>query len=268
MNRWMHRALAASAALLLFVMRERRARWPLLPVKLFQSAQFCAAVAANFLIGGSLIVAMVDVPVITALIVPADQVSRDSALMLAPFTVVIAALSLAGGRIAARFGAKRTATTGLVLVAVGYALLWFGLRGGALTGMLPGLVVSGAGFGLVFAPVSATAIDSAPEQDRGIAAAMTLLFRLLGMTIGISILTAIAVRRLQGLVGDLNAIVQAPGESTAEFLARQTTLLYDTVLPLSLQVVRETFLLAAIIALVGIVPVTMFSPLRSPDRDT
>ena len=66
--------------------------------------------------------------------------------------------------------------------------------------MRPGLVLAGAGFGLVFAPIGATAIDAAPDPDRGIAAAMTLVFRLLGMTIGISMLTAIAVRRLQGLV--------------------------------------------------------------------
>jgi hypothetical protein len=79
------------------------------------------------------------------------------------------------------------------------------------------------------------------------------------MTIGISSLTAIAVRRLQGLVGNLEAVVQLPGETTAEFLARQTLLLYEIVLPVSLQVVRETFLLAGIIALVGIIPITAFT---------
>jgi hypothetical protein len=88
---------------------------------------------------------------------------------------------------------------------------------------------------------------------------MTLVFRLLGMTIGISTLTAIAVRRLQGLVGNLESVVQAPGETTAEFLARQTALLYETVLPLSLQVVRETFLLAGAIALLGLIPVAFFA---------
>ena len=125
--------------------------------------------------------------------------------------------------------------------------------------MVPGLVLAGAGFGLVFAPIGATAIDAAPDRDRGIAAAMTLVFRLLGMTIGISTLTAIAVRRLQGLVGNLEEVVQAPGESTADFLARQTALLYETVLPVSLQVARETFLLAGAIALLGLIPVAFFA---------
>jgi MFS family permease len=252
--------LAVAAVLgVLLVRRQRRAAWPLLPVSLFADRQFSAAIIANFLIGASLIVAMVDIPVITAMLVDQASVSRVSALMLAPFTLLIALLSLAGGRIVSRAGFRLTASLGLALVTVGYAALWFGLRGGVLVGMLPGLVIAGAGFGLVFAPIGATAIDAAPASDRGIAAAMTLVFRLLGMTIGISMLTAIAVRRLQGLVGNLEQVVQAPGESTADFLARQTALLYETVLPVSLQVARETFLIAGAIALLGLIPVALFA---------
>jgi MFS family permease len=259
--------LAVAAVLgVLLVRRQRRADWPLLPVTLFGDRQFSAAIAANFLVGASLIVAMVDTPVITAMLVDQASVSRVSALMLAPFTVLIALLSVAGGRIVSRVGFRLTASLGLLLVAIGYAALWLGLRGGMLIGMVPGLVLAGAGFGLVFAPIGATAIDAAPDPDRGIAAAMTLVFRLLGMTIGISTLTAIAVRRLQGLVGNLEEVVQAPGESTADFLARQTALLYETVLPVSLQVARETFLLAGAIALLGLLPVAFFAN-RPSSRD-
>lgn len=249
-------ALALGVA---FVQRERRTPWPLLPISLFRDRRFASAIAANFLVGASLIVAMVDVPVVVALLVDFDAVSRTAAIMLAPFTLLIAALSFAGGRLALRIGARRTAAIGVLLAATGYAGLWLGLRGEALIGMVPGLLLAGAGFGLVFAPVGATAIDAAPEADRGIAAAMTLVFRLLGMTIGISMLTAVAVRRLQGLVGDLEAITQAPGESTSEFLGRQATLLYETVLPLSLQVVRETFVLAGVIGLIALVPIARFT---------
>jgi EmrB/QacA subfamily drug resistance transporter len=254
--------IAAAVLGALTIWRQLRAPSPLLPVRLFRDRRFAAAIAANFLVGASLIVAMVDVPVVTSLLVDLDDVSRTSALMLAPFTALIAALSFAGGRVSNRLGFRVTAALGLILVAIGYAALWFGLRGQALSGMVPGLIVAGAGFGLVFAPIGATAIDAAPAADRGVAAAMTLVFRLLGMTIGISALTAIAVRRLQGLVGDLDAIVQLPGETTAEFLARQTMLLYEIVLPISLQVVRETFLLAGIIALVGLIPVAAFATKR------
>jgi hypothetical protein len=153
------------------------------------------------------------------------------------------------------------------LVAAGYALLWLNVTGGDFLHLIPGLTVAGAGFGLVVAPIGATVIDAAPPTDRGIAAALTMVFRLLGMTIGISTLTAIAVQRLQSLVGGLEQIVQQPGESTAEFLARQTEFLESTVLPLSLQVVRETFLIAAVIAIFALIPIRWIGSLHRQTGD-
>lgn len=129
------------------------------------------------------------------------------------------------------------------------------MRGGNFLGLVPGLALAGAGFGLVVAPIGATVIDAAPPADRGIAAALTLVFRLLGMTVGISSLTALGVNRLQGLVGNLEEVVQLPGETTAEFFARQSAFLYETVIPVSLQVVRETFLIAGAIGLLALLPV-------------
>ncbi|CAA9583667.1 MAG: Multidrug efflux pump P55 [uncultured Thermomicrobiales bacterium] len=247
--------VAAAAVLALFVWWERRARHPLLPLGLFRRPRFGAAMGANFVVGAALIVAMVDVPVVVALLVDPGQVSTVTGAMMAPFTLLMAALALGGGAIVASRGERWVAVVGLVLVAVGYALLWVGLRGGNLLGLLPGLVLAGAGFGLVVAPIGATAIDAAPPADRGIAAALTLVFRLLGMTVGISSLTALGVNRLQGLVGNLEEIVQLPSETTAEFFARQSAILYETVIPVSLQVVRETFLIAGVIALLALVPV-------------
>lgn len=246
----------------LFVWWERRAPHPVLPLALFRSRRFSAALAANGVAGAALIVAMVDVPVVVALLVEADRVSSVSALMLAPFTLLMAALSLGGGVVSGRVGARRTAAIGLILVAVGYASLWVGLRGGAYLGLLPGLALAGAGFGLVIAPIGATVIDAAPAADRGVAAGLSLVSRLLGMAIGISTLTAIGVQRLQDLVGNLELIVPEPGESTAAFLARQSAFFEERVLPVSIQVVRETFLLAGVVALLALVPVFLMRPGR------
>ena len=257
-------ALVAGIA---FVWWERRAATPLLPLSLFRRRRFSAALIANGLVGAALIVAMVDVPVMVALIVPASDVSRISALMLAPFTLGMAVLSFVGGVIADRLGTRLTATLGLGLVAVGYALLWLTVTGTDFLHLVPGLTIAGAGFGLVIAPIGATTIDAAPAADRGVAAALTMVLRLLGMTIGISALTAVAVQRLQTLVGGVAVITQQPNESTAEFLARQTEFLASTVLPLSLQVVRETFLIAGAIGLLAIIPVLLIGRDDRPSED-
>lgn len=251
--------LLAGAVVLvaLFVWWERRHADPLLPLGLFRRRRFSAAIAANFLVGASLIVAMVDVSLVVALLVAENRVSTVSALMLAPFTLLMAALSFGGGIVAGRRGEQVTAAAGVVLVATGYALLWIGLRGEDYPWMLPGLVVAGAGFGLVIAPIGASVLAAASAADRGVAAALTLVFRLLGMTIGISAFTAFGVRRLQVLTDRLGEIVQLPGESTADFFIRQTELDAERVTSLTVQVVRETFLIAGLLALLALVPIRL-----------
>ncbi|MCC6313992.1 MAG: MFS transporter [Thermomicrobiales bacterium] len=251
----------------IFVWWERRVKYPLLPLRLFTRRRFSWAILANFMAGASLIVAMVDVPVVVTLVVDPAQISTVTALMMAPFTLLMAILSLGGGMLVARQGERPVAIAGLILVAIGYAALWLGLHSGDYVGMTPGLALAGAGFGMVVAPIGATVIDAAPPEERGIAAGLTLVFRLLGMTVSISALTSLGVARLQTLVGDLEAIVQLPGETTAEFFARQSEFLYTTVIPLTLQVVRETFLLAGVIALVAIVPVWAMGERRAGASD-
>ncbi len=249
--------------LALFVVWERRASNPILSPRLFGARPFLTGIAANFLLGAALIVAVVDVPVVVALLVDQDRISTVGAYLLAPFTISMAVLSFAGGVVARRYGERQTAVAGLFLIVVGYAALWVGLRDDDYLQLIPGLLIAGTGFGLVVAPIGSQVIDSASPEDRGVAAAFTILFRLLGMTIGISALTAIGVRRLQMLTDRIEPVVQQTGETTAQFFLRQTQYIENYAVPLSLKVVRETFLMAAVLAMLAAIPVA-FS--RSRDR--
>lgn len=251
----------------LFVLWERRAASPILPPRLFRRSRFDTAMAANFLAGMALIVAMVDVPVIVALLADEARISELSALHLAPFSAMMAILSFTGGVIASRRGDRQAAVTGLLLVAGGYLALWFGLRNAGLPWLIPGLILAGAGFGLVIAPIGANAIDAAPAADRGVAAALTILFRLLGMTMGISALTAFGIRRLQSLTATVEPVVRREGETTAEFFLRQQQYIQDVAIPLSLRVVRETFLVAAAVALLALIPVMLMRTARHGDQE-
>lgn len=248
--------LGGGALLLLsFIVWERRSRSPLLPLALFRNRSFSAALLANFLTGAALITAMVDVPVVIALLVSSNRISIISALLLAPFTIVMAITSFAGGFISSRLGERRTAFAGLGCVFVGFVAVWFSLRGGHYGWMTPGLIVAGAGFGLAVAPIGSTVIEAAPADDRGIASASTILFRLLGMTVGISSLTSFGIDRLQRLSRDAPRIVRGPDETTAAFLVRQNEYIQSVAIPLSVQVIRETFLLAGFIALLALIPI-------------
>lgn len=247
--------VSGAVVLIAFVVWQAKARFPLLPPRLFRDRVFLAAMLANFVVGASLIAAMVDVPITVALLVEESRISTVSAFLLAPFTLLMALTSFLGGRAARSSGERSVAIGGLVSVAVGYGALWVGLRNEQYLGMIPGLVLAGAGFGLVVAPIGATAIDHAAESDRGAAAGLTILFRLLGMTIGISALTAFGISRLQGLSAGVDPILRGDDETTAEFFVRQNQFIQDVAIPLTVRVIRESFLIAAALAILAILPV-------------
>jgi MFS family permease len=218
---------------------------------------YLAIVIANFLVGSALMVGMVNVPVIVALVRESDTVIRDSALLLAPLTLFIAIFSLLSGPIAARIGTFRMTVAGILLTVLGYAALYGIVDRDNIWRMVIGLAIAGMGIGLLLAPLSAVALDESDEENRGSAVSTALMFRLLGMTIGMSLLTAAGVYRLQILTGRLEPVVQGVSESTAEYLVRQQQFVDDHVVPLSVQVMQETFLAASGLAALAIVPIIL-----------
>jgi MFS family permease len=246
-------AVAAISALVL-AWWELRSRNPLLPVSLYRRGPFVATIVANVCLGAVLMVAMVNVPVVVALTENPDRASSISAIMLAPFTVAIAAASLAADTVSWRLGHRMVMGTGVVLACLGCLLIAILLQD-SVWRMIPGLIVGGMGIGLLLPALGTLPIQLANAGERGAAASSALMFRLLGMTVGVSTLTAIGVRRLQILTGRLDPIVRKPDESTASYLNRQREFIVDHAIPLSVQVIQETFVAAAIIALTAGVPI-------------
>lgn len=245
----------AAVSLVGLVVWERRAPNPILPVDLLRKPYFVAAVVANFLIGAALMVGMVNVPVIVSLVREPESVSRDSALLLAPLTLGVALAALASGGIARVIGAPRMSLVGILTAVTGFFLLSLLVDQDHIWRMAIGLGVAGIGIGLLLAPLSATALDASSTRNRGAAASTALLFRLLGMTIGMSMLTTAGVYRLQQLTGELDPVVQGADESTAAFLGRQQLFVNEVITPIGVQVMQETFVAAAVLALVAVVPV-------------
>lgn len=247
--------IAAVVSSILLVGWELRSRFPLLPIALYRQLSFVATIAANLCVGAVLMVSMVNVPVVVALTEDPDRVSTVSAIMLAPFTIAIAAAALLAGPLANHFGQRRTLTAGIALATIGCLLIAVLLASDLVWSMIPGLVIAGAGLGLLLPALGTLPVQLAGMTERGAAASSTLMFRLLGMTVGVSLLTALGVRRLQVLTGRLDPVVQEPDESTASFLVRQRDYVIEVAIPLSLQVIQETFVAAALIGLVAAIPV-------------
>ena len=243
----------------LLIWWERRVRDPIVPLELFNVPDFAGSITANFLVGLTIVVAMVNIPLVVALTADGDEVSGTSALLLVPFTGLMAVTSWVGGRLAIRWGNRKVAWIGLFVAALGYAVIWQALSPDQLALAVPGLALAGAGFGMVIAPIGASALGVMGSSGRGIGTGLLLVARLLGMTIGISTLTAFGIRRLQQLTSGADPIVVRPDESTAEFLIRQQQFIQDVAIPLSVRVIEETFLIAAIVTLLALIPVAFIT---------
>lgn len=262
--------IAGLAASALFLWRERRRAAPLLPTRLLAQRGVGAAAATNLPLGFCLMVGLVSVPLLIN--AAGARSSQEGALvsgfLLACFTVPLALAALAGGALAARLDTRALVGAGLVIASAGFvaqsgssadtardAVLWIaGDQGVAapVARLLAGLVLAGVGLGLTIAPLSAVVLDAADELERGRAAALVLLLRLVGMTIAVSAMTTYGLRRVSALAAEAYRAI--PLEDSERIVA--------TTRELVARVTSEMALIAAAACLVALLP-TLLRPVRA-----
>lgn len=188
--RWLYPvALAAGVA---FVLRERRTTDPIIDFGLFRGRNLSAAVAINFLVGGALVIAMVDVPLFVNVVeVNVERSAVVAGWVLSALTAAMAVAAYVGGRLTERWWYRPPVLAGLVLAATAYLLMGVGWAADTPYPLMAvQLGALGAGFGLVVAPTSAAVVDGAPPDRRGTAASLVVVLRLIGLSVGLSGLTA------------------------------------------------------------------------------
>lgn len=223
----------------------KRPVYPLIDLTMFRQRNFALACLLNLVIGLALIVAMVDVPLFVNAVVVQDQsldaLVREAALqsgqILTALTVAMSLASVIGGWLCGRFGYRLPALAGQLMTATAFFLMSRWGPGQQPLPMAIHLALAGLGFGLVTAPVATATIDAVGPELRGIAAGLVLILRLMGMSIGLSALTAWGLSRFDVLsaaysVTDLNA---------------------DVVSEITARVLGETFLAAACLTLLGVI---------------
>lgn len=245
--------LAISGALLVaFVIVETHVRWPIIDPALFRRAALSAAASLSLLIGAALIVAMVMVPVFVITVLGGDPLS--SGLALLRMTALIPVGAVAGGWLAGHVGCRLAASLGCLLTASGLWLmsLWpIDVGWGQIT---VAAVVAGLGFGLVIAPINASALNAAPSTQMGSASALITALRMVGMIVGLAALTAWALSRFKALVASHPTPLPTPGESAAQYTARLDAYNLHVIVPAAHQVYTAVFAVAAVLCLVALAP--------------
>jgi EmrB/QacA subfamily drug resistance transporter len=101
-----------------------------------------------------------------------------------------------GGGMVDKIGAKHPVTLGLAGIAIGMALWASELSDLSASGTLPGMLVTGAGFGLALSSLNTDALDRAPADIRGQASGIVQTFRNFGSALGVAILGTIVLGAL------------------------------------------------------------------------
>jgi hypothetical protein len=158
-------ALVSSAA---FVVTERRGSHPMLPPAIFAPAPFRAANAITFVVNGALGgFAFVFIPALE-IVAGYSPVVAGSALV--PVTAVTLMLSGPSGRLAARIGPQPQLVAGCLMCAVASLLaVRVGSHAGYWTVVFPLAVLFGLGLASLLPPLTATAMNSAPDSLAGLA---------------------------------------------------------------------------------------------------
>jgi EmrB/QacA subfamily drug resistance transporter len=158
-------ALLSSAT---FAVTEWRGSHPMVPPAIFRPAQFRAANAVTFVVNGALGgFAFVFIPALE-IVAGYSPVVAGSALV--PVTVVTLLLSGASGRLAQRIGPRPPLVVGCLLCTVASMLaVRIGPHADYWTAVLPVALLFGLGLASLLPPLTASAMNSAPDSLAGLA---------------------------------------------------------------------------------------------------
>jgi EmrB/QacA subfamily drug resistance transporter len=205
-------ALAMSAPLLvLFVLWQRRAAHPLLPLRVVahrdRGGSFLAiAFATAGLYGVFLFLSFY-------LQATKGFTATETGLAFLPISLsIVPAMAIANTRLLPRTGPRPLVPLGLLTSALGLLLLTrIGVDTAYASHVLPALLLIGIGFGLAVGPSFQTATSDVPVSDSGVASAMVNTSQQIAASIGTALLSTIAATAESPVDGYATAFAWAAG---------------------------------------------------------
>ena len=188
-------SFASAAGLVLFVLRELKAKEPLVDFRLLKSRNFAVANLLMFILGFVLLASTQLIPefVQTSL----GYTATDAGLVLSPGGLALVFFMPVMGKLASKVDSRWLIMFGLALS--GSALLYmthFDLQVDYTTIALARLVQA-LGLAFLFIPINVAAYVGIPREKTNMATALVNLSRNLGGSVGISLVQTVFARRIQ-----------------------------------------------------------------------
>jgi EmrB/QacA subfamily drug resistance transporter len=208
--------------LIAFLLAERYAAEPILPLPLFRNRTFAVSAVVMFLVGAGMFGAISMLPLFLQGVqgVPASRAGS----MTTPLTLAIVVSSILVGQWMSRTGRYKAP----VLVGTGVLALGLGLFATidvetSHVTLIGYMLIAGFGLGMTF-PVFAVAVQNAlPYQLLGVATASVQFFRSIGGTVGVAVFTGLMLHRFQSGIRGTAADVPAISGNLSQLLNERGT---------------------------------------------
>ncbi len=188
----------------------------MLPLAALRPLGAWGALLVNLLVGVALVAALVDIPLFARnTTTPGDQLG--AALVLLRLLVAVPVGAVAGGWLCRTLAPRWVAAGGMALACGAFVVMttWDERSlDGALSTVV--LLAAGFGFGLAIAPVNAVLLAVTGSDVHGSASALAVVARTVGMLAGLSLLTAVALRRFTAEVEAIGTPFELCPETPAD----------------------------------------------------
>ncbi|MDP4095003.1 MAG: MFS transporter [Bacillota bacterium] len=184
-------SLIAAGLLLvvIFVLYEKKCRYPMLNVNLFKNRLFTAGNAAALLTYMAEFIMVFLAPFYLENLRQFSAIKAGMLYLPMPLaTMLIAPLS---GMISDRFDSRFISSAGTFIMAGGLLIMSFFTKDTSLAYIIISMIIVGLGFGMFQTPNNSAIMGSVPHQNRGIASGALATMRNVGMVIGIAISGAV-----------------------------------------------------------------------------
>lgn len=186
-----------------FLLIERFAKEPILPLDLFKNSIFTTSMIMVFLVGIGMFGAILYLPLFAQLVLGISPTNSGAALT--PLVLGLVVGSVVTGQITSRIGKYKWITVfGLALTTVGVYTLSLMTVNTTPTDLIIRMVAVGIGLGVTF-PVFTLAVQNAFDHSKlGVSTASVQLFRSIGGTVGTAVLGGILNSQIASKLGDLS----------------------------------------------------------------
>src|SRR5918997_3873445 len=263
--------LVSAAVFVVFVWWERRVPDAMVKLELFAIRNFWVAIVIGLAIPFGLF--GIFFPMTIFLQGALGMTPLEAGLTMMPMSLMLMVVAPISGRLTDLIGARWILTTGLTLVTVGIILMTSQVS--TTTNwrtLLPGLLVTGTGMGMTFAPMTAAPMSQVPPRISGSASGIINTSRNIGQLLGIAVLGSVLQSRL-GLhagvefsslpIGDgavRDEIVELVRHGRMEVIPSvippgmrdQLPIIFDTMRQVFVLSMHETFYVGALICLIAL----------------